>query len=69
MILSKGDWIKLFLDKHILFQITEVDQELSEILSARKQSLGEKTRFCISAEEKRNSETWQGEKLCSTFNF
>lgn len=50
--LSKDDWIELLSDKHILSQI--IDQELGKILPAHNQSLGEKTRVCISAEEKWN---------------
>lgn len=40
-----------------------------KILSAHNQNLGGKTRFCISVEEKWNSETWQGEKLCVQLPF
>lgn len=50
---SKGDWIELLSDKHILSQI--IDQEPGKILSAHNQSIGEKMRVCMSAEEKWNS--------------
>lgn len=49
---SEGDWIELLSDKHILSQI--IDQEPGKILSALNQSIGEKMRVSMSAEEKWN---------------